>query len=95
MNTARGAFAGAGTQTSALGFGGYSTASPSGTGATEAYNGTSWTADTSMGTARYGVGGAGTQSAALAFGGRTTPEVASTEEWTGAGAAVTKTITVS
>jgi hypothetical protein len=39
--------------------------------------------------------GAGTQTAALAFGGYTTAPTAATEEWTGAGAAVTKTITVS
>jgi hypothetical protein len=40
--------------------------------------------------------GAGTQPAALAFGGyTTTAATAATEEWTGAGAAVTKTITVS
>jgi hypothetical protein len=41
------------------------------------------------------LGGAGTQAAALAFGGYTTANTAATEEWTGAGAAVTKTITVS
>jgi hypothetical protein len=39
--------------------------------------------------------GAGIQTAALAFGGITTADTAATEEWTGAGAAVTKTITVS
>jgi hypothetical protein len=40
MNTARSELAGAGTQTSALAFGG---AIPSPTGATEEYDGTSWT----------------------------------------------------
>jgi hypothetical protein len=44
---------------------------------------------------KTGLGGAGTQASALAFGGDTTPSTAATEEWTGAGAAVTKTITVS
>jgi hypothetical protein len=40
--------------------------------------------------------GAGTQASALAFGGYTgTAGTAATEEWTGAGAALTKTITVS
>jgi hypothetical protein len=40
--------------------------------------------------------GAGTQTAALAFGGLLHLLLtAATEEWTGAGAAVTKTITVS
>jgi hypothetical protein len=41
-------------------------------------------------------GGAGNASAALAFGGQTPPAfTAATEEWTGAGATLTKTITVS
>jgi hypothetical protein len=48
-----------------------------------------------MGTARYSLGGAGTQTAALGFGGFTTANSAATEEWTGPGAALTKTITVS
>jgi hypothetical protein len=39
--------------------------------------------------------GAGTQTAALAFGGYITPATAATEEWTGAGSPLTKTITVS
>jgi hypothetical protein len=39
------------------------------TGATEEYNGSTWTSSGSLGTARYGLGGAGTQTAALAFGG--------------------------
>jgi hypothetical protein len=47
-------------------------------------------------TARYGLAGAGTQTSALGFGGYTgTTLLAATEEWTGAGAPVTKTITVS
>jgi hypothetical protein len=41
MNTARYYIAGCGTQTAALGFGGY--AFPSPTGATEEYDGTTWT----------------------------------------------------
>jgi hypothetical protein len=40
------------------------------------------------------LGGAGTQHAALGFGGEILI-TAATEEWTGAGAALTKTITVS
>jgi hypothetical protein len=39
--------------------------------------------------------GAGTQTAGLFFGGEVPPNTGATEEWTGAGAAVTKTITVS
>jgi hypothetical protein len=66
------------------------------TGATEEYDGNSWaTSPTSLNTARGGLRGAGTQTSALAFGGYITPYTAATEEWTGAGAAVTKTITVS
>jgi hypothetical protein len=40
LNTTRTQFIGAGTQTAALAFGGYTTAV---TGATEEYDGTSWT----------------------------------------------------
>jgi hypothetical protein len=65
------------------------------TGATEEYDGSTWTTSPgSLNTARRALAGAGTQTAALAFGGFT-PVTAATEEWTGAGAAVTKTITVS
>jgi hypothetical protein len=94
MNTARQDIAGAGIQTAALGFGGYSTAI---TGATELYDGTSWTSNpTGLNTARYdGLAGAGTQTAGLAFGGSTPPDTAATEEWTGAGAPTTVTITAS
>jgi hypothetical protein len=49
MNTARNDLAGAGTQTSAVGFGGYTPT----TGATEKYDGTSWTTSpASLNTAR-------------------------------------------
>jgi hypothetical protein len=44
----------------------------------------------SLNTARYELAGAGTQAAALAFGGDTPPVTAATEEWTGAGAPLTK-----
>jgi hypothetical protein len=50
MNTARFGLGGAGTQTSALAFGGDL---PPTTGATEQYDGTSWTSTTSMSTTRY------------------------------------------
>jgi hypothetical protein len=92
LNTARNNLGGAGIQTAALAFGGNLV--PPNTGATEEYDGTSWTTMQSLVTARTNLAGAGTQPAALAFGGRT-PTTAATEEWTGAGAAVTKTITVS
>jgi hypothetical protein len=90
LNTARGEFAGAGIQTAALAFGG----TPA-IGATEEYDGNSWaTSPGSLNTARGELAGAGTQASALAFGGNVGSKT-QTEEWTGAGAAVTKTITVS
>jgi hypothetical protein len=88
--------AGAGTQTAALAFGG-NTPPESATGATEEYDGTTWTTSpASLKQQEDNLAGAGTQTSALAFGGYTpTLITAATEEWTGAGAAVTKTITVS
>jgi hypothetical protein len=68
---------------------------PTVTGATEEYNGTTWTTISRKLTAEDHLAGAGTQAAALAFGGNIPANSAATEEWTGAGAAVTKTITVS
>jgi hypothetical protein len=65
------------------------------TAATEEYDGSTWTSNpTGLNTARGQLAGVGTQTAALAFGG-TPPITAATEEWTGAGAVVTKTITTS
>jgi hypothetical protein len=93
LNTARFGLAGCGTQTSALAFGGDL---PPTTGATEQYDGTSWTSTTSMSTARYLLAGAGTQPAALTFGGDTgTAVLAATEEFTITGTKGIKTITVS
>jgi hypothetical protein len=95
LNTARQGLAGAGTQTAALAFGGSNPPSTN-TGATEEYDGSTWTSSPgSLNTARRNLAGCGTQTAALAFGGNITPVTAATEEFTGAGAAVTKTITVS
>jgi hypothetical protein len=91
MNTARAYVAAFGTQTAAVIFGNIP---PS--GATEEYDGSTWTSNpTGLNTARYNVAGAGTQTAALAFGGYDTAITAATEEWTGPGVAVTKTITTS
>jgi hypothetical protein len=42
------------------------------TGATEEYDGSTWTTSNSLNTARRALAGAGTQTAALAFGGYTT-----------------------
>jgi hypothetical protein len=59
---------GAGTQTAGLAFGGNL---PPFTGATEEYNGSTWTYKSCkvLNTARFALAGAGTQTAALAFGG--------------------------
>jgi hypothetical protein len=70
LNTARTHLGRAGTQTLALAFGG---GSPTATGATEEYDGTSWTTNPgSMATARNDLASGGTQAAALAFGGTST-----------------------
>jgi hypothetical protein len=65
-----------------LGFGGEV---PPVTGATEEYNGNSWTSVNSMNTARTALGGAGTQTAGLAFGGNdgTPTYLSATEEYNG------------
>jgi hypothetical protein len=71
LNTARRYIAGCGTQTAALGFSGY-IGSGNYTGATESWNGTSWTTlPAIMNTVRSSIcgGGIGTQTAALGFGG--------------------------
>jgi hypothetical protein len=66
LNTARG-LAGAGTQTAGLALGGFI---PAQTGATEEYDGASWTtSNPGLSTATFRMGGAGTQTAGLAFGG--------------------------
>jgi hypothetical protein len=55
------------------------------TGATEEYNGTSWTSNpTGLNTARHALSGAGIQTAALAFGGNTATAITgATEEYDG------------
>jgi hypothetical protein len=107
LNTIRRTLGGTGTQTAGLAFGGYT--GTTGTGATEEYGGVSWVTSNPLNTTRYVLGSAGIQTAALAFGGEiggaqsateeydgsTWTSVNATEEFTGAGVAVTKTITVS
>ena len=96
MNTARRDLGGCGTNTLGLVFGGLK---PPGTwyGATESWNGTNWTEDSDLNTAREITGQAtGTQTAALACGGISGPPGAYlnlVEEFTGAGAPVTRTFT--
>jgi len=94
LNTARRSLGGSGIQTASLAFGGNN--GPGAIGATELWNGTSWTSNpTGLATARSGLSGAGTQTVALAFGGNTGAYTVATEEWTGPGTATTKTVTVS
>jgi hypothetical protein len=89
--TARNNLAGCGTQTAALGFGGYVGGASA---LTEEYNGSGWSNGGNLGTARYKLAGAGLQTAALAFGGGVPPSNTSsslTEEyggtsWTAGGA---------
>ena len=85
LNIARSRPGAAGIQTAALGFGGY--AEPGGglTGATEEYDGTSWTTSPgTMNTARMAMATNvyGTQSLALAYAG-TPPATTATESWNG------------
>ena len=84
LNTARFGLGNTGTQTAALAFGG--SVSTGSTGATESYNGTSWTTlVATMGTARFGMGFAGTQTAALSATGRLGPggSTSASESWNG------------
>jgi hypothetical protein len=80
--TARRALAGAGTQTSGLAFGGYSSGYVV-VSCTEEYNGSSWSSGGALSTARYGLAGAGTQNAGLAFGGSYFSALSCTEEYDG------------
>jgi hypothetical protein len=77
MNTARRALGGTGTQTAGLAFGGYDTGN---IGATEEYDGTSWTSSPKFKYSKKIFRGAGIQTAALAFGGST---ATATEEYDG------------
>jgi hypothetical protein len=84
LGTARYSVQGAGTQTAAVIFGGFTPFPGGPTGATELYNGTSWTSNpTSMGTPRYQYAASGTQTAALIFGGWPTGTKTATESFNG------------
>ena len=83
LNSARYGLAGVGASNSAaLVFGGYPNGS---TGATEQYNGSSWTELNDLNQARGYLDGAGTYTAALAFAGLTPPSSGEgeTETWNG------------
>ena len=95
LNTARRDLGGAGTNTLGLVFGGLKPPN-SWYGVTESWNGTNWTEDGDLNTAREITGQAsGTQTAALACGGLNAPGtyLNPVEEFTGAGASVTRTFT--
>ena len=80
LNTARGGQGGAGTQTAALSFGGYTGTVY--TAASESFNGSSWTNTPSMNTARSLTAGAGSQTAALCAGGFSPPSTGPTDrDW--------------
>jgi hypothetical protein len=80
-----------GTQTAALIFGGDNFKTT-----TQYYDGASWSNQGALSTGRRFLAGAGTNSSALGFGGYTSPGItAATEEFTGPGVGLTKTVTVS
>ncbi len=90
LNNANKSSTGAGhTNTAAMCIGG----GPAPNVKTELWNGTNWTETTDRSIAREYLAGAGTNAAgALAFGGQpSSPNGVQTEEWTGAGAGVTRT----
>jgi hypothetical protein len=82
MITARGGFAGCGTQTAGLGFGGYTPGSGN-RNLTEEYSGYTWTAGGNLPVSVRDLAGAGTQTAGLAFGGFTTTTTNETKEYDG------------
>jgi hypothetical protein len=82
LGTAQYYVAGAGTQTAALGFGGYTTPPAVITAKTVEYDGSSWTNGGDLNTARSQIAGAGTQTAGLAFGGED-PTRTKVEEYNG------------
>ena len=80
LNTTRRRLAAAGTQTAALGFGGY----PPAQAVCESYDGSSWTEVSDLNTARSGLSAGGLQPAAVAFAGYTPGGVSAlTELWDG------------
>jgi len=81
MNNTREGCTGMGTQTAAIGAGGYYYPGGGFFTATESWNGSSWTTVNSLNTAAYERGGAGTQTLALIYGG--SPATSATELWNG------------
>jgi len=96
LPSARGNQARFGTQTSALSCGG-GPGTPPGTNLdVNFWNGTSWSAETAFSNGRNTAAGCGTTGSGLLAGAfPPTGTTAATEEWTGPGTAITKTVTVS
>jgi hypothetical protein len=82
MNTARASLTGFGTQTASIAAGG--TTFPAATGASESYNGTSWTNTPSLNTARSGLSSShnSPQTSGLVFGSTTQTESWNGSSWT-------------
>lgn len=80
LNVTRYILGSAGTQNSALSFGGYNNG---GVGTTEKFNGSVWNVSTSLNVTRYYISGTGTQNAALSFGGSTGSVSNVTEKFNG------------
>jgi hypothetical protein len=93
MNTARNALAGAGTQTAALAFGGNASTWYN-TGATEEYDGTSWTTVLQVCQQQEQFSRSRNSNCSFSFWWLASTNTAATEEWTGA-APTTVTITAS
>ena len=95
LNTGRGDLGGAGSVTAGLVFGG-KTGPSSYTGTTELWNGSSWSEQGDLSSNRgNSSGNRGTSLATWAAGGESPGAVTTVEEWTGAGATITETITTS
>ena len=73
MNSPRYVLGGAGSQTAALGFGGYVFPPPAASSATEEYNGSAWTSVNSLPEVRQSMSSFGTQTAAIAASGYNRP----------------------
>ena len=89
LNTGRSGVGSAGIYTSALAVGG----NPGFVGNTETWNGSSWTEEGDLNTGRNNLEGGGSTASAVMAGGQAPAISAASEEWTGAGATITRTIT--
>jgi len=96
LNTARTGISAQGAVYTAGFAAGGETPPNTGNALTEVWNGSSWSEDGDLNVARSNFGGGGTVAAGLVCGGGKHPGLANeTEEWTGPGVSITKTITTS